>query len=118
MSLVMFETIPTLEVGSLDLTFRLKANIQITAKKAQQLVSIFVGNQIADLLYGGSPDLIIRTNNTYWRVPVTLSLPSLGRMGVVGVIEVHVETGELQINEQLIKEIKQNAQRLATSTTL
>jgi hypothetical protein len=114
----MFETVPLLEQGVLNLTFNLKTNIQVTAKKAQQLVSVFVGNQIADLLHGDIPNLIIRENGAYWRVPVVLSCHSLGRIGLVGTIDVHVETGKLQTDDKVIQEIEQNAQRFAISAAL
>ncbi|MDM8528355.1 hypothetical protein QUF58_09075 [Anaerolineales bacterium HSG24] len=109
MSLIMFETTPLLEQGVLNLTFNLKTNIQVTAKRAQQLVSVFVGNQIADLLHGDLPNLVIREEGAYWRVPVVLSSHSLGRIGLVGTIDVHVETGKLQTNDRIIREIEQKS---------
>jgi hypothetical protein len=84
------------------------------AEKARHLVSVFVGNHIGDLLYGEAPDLVLREDGAYWRVPVILSSRSMGRIGLVGAIEVHVETGELRLSDQIITEIKQNARRFAT----
>ena len=49
---------------------------------------------------------------------VVLSYLSLGRIGAVGSIDVHVETGELMITEQTMAEIEDRAQRFAVGTAL
>jgi hypothetical protein len=85
---VMLETITPPESGPLDIEIKLTANIQITPETARRQVSVFVGNHIADLLYGETPDLVLREQGAYWRVPVVLSSRSLGRIGQVGVIDV------------------------------
>ncbi len=115
---IMVETVAPPEIGQLNLTFNLIANIQITSTKARRLVSVFVGNHIADLLHGEMPNLVVCLDGIYWRVPVILSSLSLGRIGAVGTVDVDVETGDLRVNEQIIKEIKQNARRFASSASL
>jgi len=114
----MLETITPPESGLLDIEIRLNANIQITPDIACRRVSVFVGNQIADLLHGGPPDLVLRENGVYWRVPVLLSSRSMGRIGQVGTIDVDVETGELKITSQTIAEIEKHAQRFAAGAAL
>ena len=94
------------------------ANIQVTPETARRQVSVLVGNQIADLLHGERPDLVLREDGAYWRVPVVLSSRSLGRIGAVGSIDVHVETGELMITEQTMTEIEDRTQRFAVGTAL
>lgn len=115
---VMLETVNLPEIGLLDISIRVTANILITAEAARRRVSVFVGNTIADLLHGETPSLVLRTNGAYWRVPVVLSSRSLGRIGAVGAIDVDVEHGTLDITEQTIREITDYAQRLAVSTAL
>jgi hypothetical protein len=114
----MLETITPPESGPLDIEIKLTANIQVSSEMARRQVSVFVGNHIADLLYGEKPDLVLRENGVYWRVPVVLSSRSMGRIGPVGVIDVDVETGDLSITNQTISEIEDRAQRFATSTAL
>ena len=46
-------------------------------------------------------------------VPVILSSKTLGRIGLVGFIDVNVETGELQLAEKDAQEIEDNARRLS-----
>ncbi len=94
------------------------ANIQVTPETARRRVSVFVGNHIADLLHGETPDLVLRENGIFWRVPVVLSSRSMGRIGPVGVIDVDVETGDLSITDQTISEIEAHAQRFAIGAAL
>jgi hypothetical protein len=115
---VMVETITLPERGRLDIEIKLTANIQITPEVARRQVSVFVGNHIADLLHGEAPDLVLREKGVYWRVPVVLSSRSLGHIGQVGVIDVDVESGELNISDQTIPEIENHAQRFASGAAL
>lgn len=115
---VMLETITPPESGPLDIEIKLSANIQVTSEAARRQVSVFVGNHIADLLHGDTPDLVLRESGVFWRVPVVLSSRSMGRIGPVGQIDVNVETGDLNITEQTIPEIEDRAHRFAASTAL
>jgi hypothetical protein len=115
---VTLETITPPDTGILNLDLRLTADIRVTPDHARRSVSQFVGNHIADLLYGDRPDLIIRAEGTFWRVPVVLSSKSLGRIGVVGSLDVDVESGDLRITERIIAEIQHNSQRFASGAAL
>lgn len=115
---VTLETITPPQSGPLNIEIKLTANIQVTPETARRRVGVFVGNEIADLLHGDTPDLVLREDGVYWRVPVVLSSRSLGRIGQVGVIDVDVETGDLNVNDQIISEIEARAQRFAAVTAL
>lgn len=115
---VMLETITPPERGPLEIDIHLVANIEITPEMARQRVSVFVGKHLADLLHGELPDLVLREDGVYWRVPVVLSSRSMGRIGQVGAIDVHVETGELNLTEHTLSEIENRAQRFAIGTAL
>ena len=115
---VTLETITPPDTGMLSLDLRLTADIRITPDHARRSVSQFVGNHIADLLHGERPDLIIRADGAYWRVPVVLSSRSLGRIGVVGSLDVDVNSGDLNLSERTIAEIERNAQRFASGAAL
>jgi len=115
---VTLETIKAPKSGRLDIEIKLTANIKVTPDVARRQVSTFVGNHIADLLHGEAPDLVLREEGAYWRVPVILSSRSQGRIGPVGVIDVDVETGELRINDQVVAEIEDRAHRFAAGTAL
>lgn len=106
------------ETGLLELNLKVRANIRFSAVEARRKVSVFVGNQIADLLHGETPDLVVGEKRSFWRVPVVLASRSMGRIGVVGKIDVDVESGELLYSEKTVREIEQNAERFSAGAAL
>jgi len=115
---ILIETEKLPERGPLNIRLDVTATINTTAEEARRKVSVFAGNEIADLLSGEAPDLVWQKDGASWRVPVILSTRSLGRIGLVGFIDVNVETGELQLSEQTIRSIEENAQRFAAGAAL
>jgi len=115
---ILIETEKLPERGPLNIRLDVSTTINTTAEEARHRVSVFVGHEIADLLSGEAPDLVWQKSGAYWRVPVVLSSRSLGRIGLVGFIDVNVETGELQLTEQTIRRIEENAQRFAAGAAL
>jgi len=115
---IIIESVALPERGPLNIRLDVATTINVTAEEARRKVSVFAGNTIADLLSGERPGLVWQQNTAYWRVPVALSSRSMGRIGIVGTIDVNVETGELQITDQLIEELEENAQRFATGAAL
>jgi hypothetical protein len=115
---VLIETVKLPDSGHFQVDLQLTADIRVSAEAARRRVSAFVGREIADLLYGGPPDLVWQEQGVYWRVPVILASHSLGRIGQVGAIDVAVETGELRLDEEVITIIEDNAQRLAAGAAL
>ncbi|MDM8521372.1 hypothetical protein QUF64_15100 [Anaerolineales bacterium HSG6] len=115
---ILLETINTPESGLLDINIQISANIQVSPLEARRQVSIFVTHYIADLLHGDIPNLVWRKEGVYWRVPVILSSPSKGRIGLIGTIDVDIETGKLLITKTHQDKIEQEAQRLAECVSL
>ena len=110
---VLLETITPPESGLININLTLTANIKITSLVARRQVTLHVTHHIADLLHGELPHLVWRQTGVYWRVPVALSAPTKGRIGIVGSIDVDVETGKLIITEEIIHAIEKEAMRLA-----
>jgi hypothetical protein len=81
--------------GQVELHVNISINIKITAEEAQRQVNRWLMDEVSYLLGAERPTLSIGTHPV-WRVPAWLGLPSLGRVGIVGQIEVDVETGEMQ----------------------
>ena len=115
---ILIESVTLPERGPFNIRLDVATTIKITAEEARRKVGVFAGNMIADLLSAEGPGLVWQENNAYWRVPITLTSRSMGRIGVVGTIDVSVETGELQITDQLIEEIEENAERFAAGAAL
>lgn len=116
--LIHVETEELPERGLWQISLEVCATINITADEARRKVSAYAGNEIADLLSGEAPDLVWQKSGAYWRVPVVLSSRSFERIGPVGFIDVNVETGKLQLTEQTIRRIEENAQRFAAGAAL
>lgn len=115
---IMFETVAPPDIGFWEINIQQKIEIKTSRDAARRRVSIFVGEQIANLLYGEPPTLVLRGDRAFWRVPVALATVTLGRIGPVGAVEVDVVTGELCLNEKVLQEIETNAQRLAAGAAL
>jgi hypothetical protein len=81
---ITIESITLPERGPLNIRLDVATKIKVTAEEARKKVGDFAGNMIADLLSAEGPGLVWQKHNAYWRVPVTLSSRSLGRIGVVG----------------------------------
>ena len=102
--------------GQLSVNIQLSATINVTAFSARQKVTGFVADEISTHLHGGEPVLVLG-ESICWRVPVILSLPPAGDRGQVGLIDVDVETGQLFVFPELIREIENRAEYLASSST-
>lgn len=99
-------------VGQLEVMINVRANLNVSAYVARQKVSVFVLEEISYLMHAAEPALIL-DERIYWRVPVIFSLPSVGDVGEVGMIDVDVETGQMRVTPQLIEEIENRAETLA-----
>jgi len=88
--------------------------VRISAFVARQKVNVLMLEQVSNLLLAGEPELRQDANGCWiWRVPVDLTLPSLGRVGRVGEIEVDAQYGEVRYDEVLLSQITEQARRLA-----
>lgn len=105
------EAIP--QTGDIRLTIEISAKQNFSAKSAQRIVGRFVADEISYLLRAGEPDLVM-SRRLYWRVPVQLAFPDRGIVGVVGTLDVDVETGQIVVTPDDIAEITRHAERLAT----
>ena len=96
--------------------FSITSEINITAYTAQRKVSKLLLDEVANLLYGERPNLVVG-QRLLWRVPVWLGLPSLGPVGQVGVLDVDAQTGEILFTEEILAEILERGNALARRTS-
>jgi hypothetical protein len=78
--------------GPVDLSIKRKFTINITAEEAQQLVHGWLVDELSCNIGAEAPTLVIG-EQPVWRVPAYLSFPRFGRVGMVGAVDVDVETG-------------------------
>jgi len=86
--------------------------VNITAFTARQKVSGYVGGQISHMMGGGDPTLILTNSTLVWRVPIVLTTPSQGAVGVVGFLDVNARTGSLIIPPHFIEQVETRAQEI------
>ena len=63
-----------------------------------------------------TPNLVL-SERACWRAPVKLAFPTTGPVGVVGEIDVDVQTGKVLADEALLQEIESRAADLARRHT-
>ena len=96
---------PMPETGHLSVRVHADVQISISAAEAQRRVTQYVHGKISSQMHGGTPALILG-QRVCWRVPVYLTFPSVGEAGIVGNMDVDVETGESLMTPALVEEIE------------
>jgi hypothetical protein len=112
MSVIIEKLAPS--TGHLTINIQLASIVNVTAFSALQKVTGFVADEISTNMHGVNPTLVVG-EQIYWRVPIMLSMPPIGDLGVVGEIDVDVETGQLHITPELLVEIEHRAEYLAST---
>jgi hypothetical protein len=105
------ESLP--QTGRLEVDIKVTADVNFSAVAARQKVNSFVLSEISYMMHAGTPILVVGERIS-WRVPVILSLATKGDVGEMGVIDVDVETGQMHITPQLLMEINNRAEAVAT----
>lgn len=109
---------PSSDAQSVHLHLHLETTLEITAEEARRRVNRQVVMELGTGLAAQPPDLGIAEQTIVWRVPITLSLPELGDLGQVGVIEVDSRSGEILSTDEVLERITQHARRLFAGATL
>ena len=104
------------ETGHLSVHVHADVQINVSAAEAQKRVTQFAHRRISSQMHGEKPTLHL-SQRAHWQVPIHLTFPLIGDAGCVGVIQVDVETGELQTNDHVIMEIERHAEALARRVT-
>ena len=86
--------------------------VNITSFTARQKVSGYVGDRISHLMGGDDPTLILTKGRLVWRVPVILTQPSQGTVGIVGALDVDARTGNLIIPPNFVEQVETRARSL------
>ena len=90
-----------------------KEQIQISAFVARQKVNVVVFEQVSNLFLADEPTLSQKEDgNWVWRVPVDFTLPSQGRVGRVGELEVDARYGQVYYSQALLSQMADEAERL------
>jgi hypothetical protein len=105
------------ETEDLQLEVNISTTLGITAEQARRKVTRFLMDNVSMFLSPQEPMLVVTAlEQIHWRFPISLSMGRQGNLGQVGEINVDAHTGELLLDEVILTEITDNAQRLAQST--
>lgn len=108
-----------LSSDGLHIDLHLTLTLGITAQQAKRKLSRFLMDEVSLFLGPEAPLLVLSdTSSAFWRFPIEFSMARRGRIGQVGMIDVNAQTGELQLSDEQLTEIKLNARLLARGTAL
>jgi hypothetical protein len=100
------------EKGKVELNLKRSFEIKITAEEARRQVNRWLHDNVTMLIGAEAPTLVVG-RQIVWRVQAVFRVPDLGRVGVVGAIEVDVSSGVMTIPPKLKKELERKAEELA-----
>jgi len=91
---VVLEKVGLPEKGHVELGLQRSFDIQVSCEEARKKVKRWLWTEVSMLLGTDTPMLIV-DDVVAWRIPVTFSAPGEGRIGIVGTVDVLVQTGEM-----------------------
>ncbi len=109
---ILFETETIPEKGQVDLKVEHSFKIKVTADEARQQVKRWLLNEVSYMIGADTPTLVIG-ERVVWRVPAYFSTPDFGRVGIVGMVDVDVSTGQMNNTLACKVEIERCAEALA-----
>jgi len=118
MSVEIQNLVPQLTTAQVNISVNVSATLNITAFTAKRKVNVLVLNRVGTGLFGDAPSLVVTDKTICWRVPIFVSTASHGRLGQVGQIDVDAQTGAILADDDLLKAIGDNAERLVVGTAL
>ena len=92
-------------------------DMPITAFRALQIANVLVKMEVSTQIGAETPPLEGGVR-TCWSVPVSLSFPDCGRVGQVGIVRIDAHTGVVLDEAETLREIAENAKRLAKRPAL
>lgn len=109
---VVLEAVNLPSEGAVTLDMRREFTIKVTAEAAQRKVNRWLWDEVSMLISADPPTLVIGTK-IVWRVPIYFSAPGSGRVGVVGEVDIDIQTGGLLDTANHKIEIERCANKLA-----
>lgn len=102
----------------IELQLHVVAMLSTAPSEARRLVNRQVIAELGTGLIARDPELAIHGDQVAWRVPIWMSLPTLGDIGQVGAVDVDARTGAILISDAGKDKIIQHAQKLYAGATL
>lgn len=86
---------PQMPLEQVNITINITTTLNISAFAARQKANRLVLSEVGTGIGGEAPTLVIERERILWRIPLFLALPSKGRLGQVGTIDVDAHTGAI-----------------------
>jgi hypothetical protein len=101
------------EKGKVDLKVDRSFEIKVTAEEARRQVNRWLLNEVSYMIGAEAPTLVVG-ERVVWQVPAWIGFPDVGRVGIVGTVEVDTETGEMNNTAECKAAIERQAEELVT----
>jgi hypothetical protein len=98
-------------------TLEVTTEVNVSQYMARVLAQDFLLMKVGNLLKADEPAFVV-SDPPCWNVPVILTNPQVGRVGVIGEIRVDADTGEILAGHRDIESLKRQADELAHSASL
>lgn len=112
MSKVVVLTQPTPGIQGLSVEVHVQTTVRFAADDARRRVNRDLVPDLGTGLGTGEPELHVGTDRIIWRVPIELSLPGLGLLGVVGAVPVDAQSGDIYFTNEDREKLIKHARRL------
>ncbi|MEZ4707358.1 MAG: hypothetical protein R3A44_09145 [Caldilineaceae bacterium] len=103
------------ETGEFELFVRRKIDLKISAAEAQKRVNRWLLHEVSYMMGAGEAELVVGENNEVWRVPVQLTASHIGLVGIVGHVDVTIDTGNFDDTDVQKQHLLATAQSLASN---
>jgi hypothetical protein len=110
---ILFDHYTLPERGAVDLQIHWLFDIQVTATEARQKVDSWLLDEVSTMIGAGEPLLVIDGTRTVWRVTAIFTAPHIGEVGVAGMVDIDVQSGEIMNADECKETLLQGAQALA-----
>ncbi len=101
------------ERGTVEIHLNQTFEIKVTAEEARRQVNRWLLMEVSCQM-GAEPPTLVIGQRIVWRVPAHFSAPQVGRVGVVGMVDVDVASGKLYNATECKRVIEQRATELAS----
>lgn len=114
MNKVIVHTQPKQDDKGISVDVYVQTALAFTAEDARRRVNRDVVPELGTGLGAGNPALQIDDEQIFWQVPIVLSLPNLGALGIIGVVLVDAQTGNITLADEARERLLTHARWLYT----
>ncbi|MEZ4868092.1 MAG: hypothetical protein R3C14_42580 [Caldilineaceae bacterium] len=92
---ILLEDVMIPERGLLEIDIKQSIEIKVTAEEARRKVNRWLLEYVSYMMHADPPTLVVDGGRAVWRVPAILTNSRVGDVGVAGVVNVDVHSGQM-----------------------